>query len=405
MRILFITGCDSYGDAKRGEAYEHQNFLPALRRLGHEVEVLDSLQRSDYPSFIELNRAVLKKVEEWSPDLVIYVPVLYEIWTETWDILRRCGTTATMSWASDDSWKYLQSSRFLAKHFDACATTYSDKVAKYHHDGYNRVLQSQWAADASRIQAPMPASECEYDVSFVGARYGNRSKFVQALTATGIKVDCFGHGWPSGPIAGEEIAPIFKRSKISLNFSGSGKWIERYLPNRRQIKARVFEVPGAGGFLLSEWAPGMEQLFDLGEEMDVFRTEADLIEKVKFYLSNPESRDRCAHAGYQRTANEHTYDLRMRSLVEFAIEQQKKMPRGTGTIDWDAFEQAASRHKITPVLALLRKLLVKGCGVIYGKKRGPRVARRVSFEFSWRIFGERTYSSKGLPGRLFYYES
>jgi spore maturation protein CgeB len=405
MRILLVTGRNSYGDAQRGEAYEHQNFLPALRRLGHEVEVLDSLQRSDYPSFIELNRTVLARVEEWRPDLVLYVPVLYEIWTETWDIVREGGIPATLCWASDDSWKYSQSSRFLATHFDACATTYKDKVAKYHQDGYDRVLKSQWAADATRLQEPLPAAECEYDVSFVGMRYGNRAEYVKALTNAGIEVTCFGHGWPNGPIPGADIAPIFRKSKISLNFSGSGKWLERYRLNHRQIKARVFEVPGAGGFLLSEWAPGMEEFYDPDKEIDFFRTKTDLIAKVKFYLSHCESRDRRARAAYRRTINDHTYDSRMSSLVEFAIDQHRGMPKGTGKIDWAAFEHAASRHKITPLLELLRTALVKGCGVIFGRKRGPRVARRIIFEISWRIFGECTYSSKGVPGRLFYYES
>lgn len=405
MKILFITGRYSYGDAKRGDGFEYQNFLPALRRLGHEVEVFDHLLRSVHANFIELNRAVLKKVEDGRPDVVLFVQGLYEIWTETWDVVRKSGIAATINWATDDSWKYAQASRFMAKHFDACATTYKDKAAEYHHDGYDRVLESQWGADATRFQPPMPASECEYDVSFIGARYGTRSNFVRALMKAGINVKCFGHGWPYGPISGEEIAPILRRSRISLNFSGSGKVIERLLPNRRQVKARVFEVPGAGGFLLSEWAPGMERFYDLGEEIDVFRTEAELVEKVKFYLAHSDCRDKRARAAYQRTADEHTYDLRMKDLVEFAVEQHKKLPKGTGAIDWAAFDQAVSRHTVTPTLALLRIGLVKACCVIFGKKRGPRAARRLLFEFSWRIFGEKTYSSNSLPGRLFYYES
>jgi len=405
MRILFITGRYSYGDAKRGEAYEHQNFLPALRRLGHDVEVLDSLQRSDYPSFIELNRAVLVKVEEWRPDLIFYVPAFYEIWTETWDIIRKCGTVATVNWAPDDSWKYSQSSRFTAKHFDACATTYRDKIASYLHNGYDRVLESQWAADASRLQHPLPASECEYDVCFIGANYGTRSKFIKALMEVGIKVACFGHGWPNGPISGEKIAPTFLRSKISLNFSGSGKFIERYLPNRRQIKARVFEVPGAGGFLLGEWAPGIERFYELDTEIAVFHTEEELIEKVNNYLAHPDIRDACAIAAYQRTVREHTYDLRLNDIIQFAVKQHQKIPTGSGLIDWSVFAQAVSQHKVTPALALMRVALVKGCSIIYGKKRGPRAARRLVFELSWRVFGEHTYSSKGLPGRLFYCES
>ena len=45
-----------------------------------------------------------------------------------------------------------------------------------------------------------------------------------------------------------KIPEIMRQSVISLNFSNSRQG--------RQIKARTFEVPGAGGFLMTETAPG-----------------------------------------------------------------------------------------------------------------------------------------------------
>lgn len=405
MRILVITGRYSYGDPNRGEGYESQNFLPALRRLGHEVELLDSLYRPRYENFIELNRAVLKKVEEWRPCVVLYVQVRYEIWTETWDLLRKSGLAATVNWAADDSWKYSQASRFLAAHFDGCVTTYADKIEDYQRDGCRRVMKSQWAADASRLQQPLPSSDCAYDVSFVGACYGNREKYVRELTGAGVRVACFGHGWPQGPIGGDEIAPTIRKSRISLNFSGSGKLMERFLSGRRQIKARVFEVPGAGGFLLSEWAPGIEQLYDVGREIDVFRTPGELLRKVQFYLANPAERDGCANAAHLRTVREHTYDVRLNEVLEFALAQHRQMPAGTGEIDWDAFERVAAQHQPNWISIGLRNVLVILCELLFGKRRGARAARRFVFEVCWRIAGEKTYSARGLPGRLFYHES
>ena len=37
MRVLCVFGEHNYGDPNRGEGYEYANFVPALRRLGHEV--------------------------------------------------------------------------------------------------------------------------------------------------------------------------------------------------------------------------------------------------------------------------------------------------------------------------------------------------------------------------------
>jgi spore maturation protein CgeB len=46
--------------------------------------------------------------------------------------------------------------------------------------------------------------------------------------------------------------------------------------------------------------------------------------------------------------------------------------------------------------------LIVACGILlFGKKKGPRAARRLVYEISWRIFREKTYSASGLPGRMF----
>jgi len=404
MKVLFVTSRYQYGDPARGEAYEHQNFLPALRRLGHEVQVFDHRLRSQYADFIALNRALLEKVEAWRPQAVLFVQGLYEVWSETWEILRSSGIAAAVNWATDDSWKYPQASRFLAPHFDAFVTTAPERASDYARDGYHRVLVSQWAADATRLQYPLPSMECQYDVSFIGQRYGRRPGFIRALERAGIRVECFGHGWPRGSVSGESIAPLMRQSRISLNFSGQG-YASRFLPQRRQVKARVFEVPGAGGFLLSEWAPGIDGYYRLGEEIDVFRTEEELVSKVQYYLRNPEVRDACARRASERTVQEHTYDARMRELLEFTVAQHAQMPPGTGQIDWASFGKAASRHTVSPFLRFLRASLTGAARPFAGKKRAPRAARRFLFELSWRFAGSGTFSASGLPGRLFYHES
>jgi len=42
--------------------------------------------------------------------------------------------------------------------------------------------------------------------------------------------------------------------------------------------------------------------------------------------------------------------------------------------------------------------------MIYGEEKGKRFARRVAYEFSWRVLGKDTYKSKGIVGRMFYSE-
>jgi spore maturation protein CgeB len=69
------------------------------------------------------------------------------------------------------------------------------------------------------------------------------------------------------------------------------------------------------------------------------------------------------------------------------------------------FENIARSHHLTPALRLLRWLLLLPCIAVWGRQRGPRAARRLLFELSWRFAGATTYSARGWPGRLFFRES
>src|SRR5215471_16830215 len=117
MRVLCVLAKYNYGDPKRGEGYEYSNFIPALHRLGHEVVFFENWDRQEYPNFAAMNRAFLKAVEDGRPDVILSVQTHYEIWLETWELIRQSGICATINWATDDSWKYSQFSTFLAPVF------------------------------------------------------------------------------------------------------------------------------------------------------------------------------------------------------------------------------------------------------------------------------------------------
>lgn len=408
VRVLCVFGQHNYGDPSRGEGYEYANFIPALQRLGHDVLFQEIWNRQEYRDFTELNAALLRVVEQERPDVIFAVLMHYEIWLETWKILQDAGIAATINWATDDSWKYAQFSRLVAPAFHAFTTTYPDAYARYQVDNLSRVLLTQWAANSANLQPPLRAAECRYPVSFVGTAYGQRRTLVEALKQQGIEVACFGHGWPHGPIAAGEIPQIIRSSVINLNFANSpALW--RFGPFRQanQIKARTFEVPGAGGFLLTEWTEGLDRYYQPGREIAVFRQPAELMERIRYYLAHPAERDVIAQAGYDRTQREHTYDRRLAEVLDFALHQREAyFVRGnvspTGCIDWARFEQAALSHRQTPGLMLLKRVLVKTGSALWGPQRGPRAARRLMFELSWRLVGVRTYSAAGWPGRLFY---
>jgi len=92
-----------------------------------------------------------------------------------------------------------------------------------------------------------------------------------------------------------ESARLFAESQISFNCSLNG-----------DLNMRVFEVLGAGGFLLTDKLgrqAGMEQLFADGEHLVCYRSRDDLFAKLDHFLAHPDEAlaiARRGHAEYQR---------------------------------------------------------------------------------------------------------
>ena len=63
---------------------------------------------------------------------------------------------------------------------------------------------------------------------------------------------------------------------------------------------RVYDVLASGGFLLTSYNPGLEDEFVIGEDLDVFHSRDELLEKVRYYLAHPVERRAIAENGKRR---------------------------------------------------------------------------------------------------------
>jgi spore maturation protein CgeB len=406
MKILCVFGEHQYGEPSRGLGTEYAAFVPALKRLGHQVVHFESWDRNRFADFKELNLGLIQTVRREGPDVLLAVQSHVEIWMETLDLLRATSDVVLVNWTTDDLWKYERVSRYVGRHYDLMTTTCRLSVPKYRRDGIPNVLLTQWAARTEHLREPLPATECIYQVSFVGAAHGNRRERIAALCEKGIEVTCFGHGWESGPVAADDIPEIMRQSVISLNFANSAWSWDGAFPRRlNQIKARVFEVTGAGGFLLTGGADDLERYLTPGREIVVFSGDTDLAEKIRLYLTHSEERDRIAWAGYRRARRDHTYEKRMGDVLELALEirasdQTSRTPASIREAE-ARFETALAGHVQSWSLKAFRSLLVSAASVVWGRRRGVRAARRIAFEAGWRFAGERIYRAGGWPGRMF----
>jgi spore maturation protein CgeB len=402
MKTLCVFGEHAYGDPHRGLSYECSNFIPALGRLGHEVVLFDSWNRTGYRDFAELNQRLLETASTEKPEIIFCVLMGYEIWSETFQIMKEQIDAILINWSTDDSWKYEQFSRFVAPNFDLYATTYPSAILRSRKDGHKNFFLTQWAANSENLSQPLAAKLCRYQVSFVGSAYGNRRKWISDLKKRGIDVACFGYGWENGPVQANEIPCIIRESVISLNFGDSGLMLRGIIPYRsRQIKARIFEVPGSGGFLLTDKADGLEAFYSIEKEIAVFDGLDNLVEKIHFYLDRPDTRDMIAEAGFRRTAREHTYESRMQEVLDAAAQSRVSGLKGAIGRKVVTVDEVVQLYQCSFPLKCLRKLVVLLFSLVWGQKRGMRAARRVIYEFSWRFMGKRTFSASGWPGRMF----
>ena len=84
---------------------------------------------------------------------------------------------------------------------------------------------------------------------------------------------------------------------------------------KNSVNQRVFDVPATGGFLLTDYKKQLEEIYDLKTDIAVFQDVGEIQSLVKFYLKNPELRERMAKSSYEKVIKSQTYDLRIKKLV------------------------------------------------------------------------------------------
>lgn len=157
------------------------------------------------------------------------------------------------------------------------------------------------------------------DICIAGSLYSYRIALFQQLADHDLKI----WGMPAPPwLRAGDLAPqiqnrfvahadkvrAFRGAKIVLNtLNPSEIW---------GTNVRTFEACGAGAFQIVDWRPGLSQLFEIGTEVEIFTSIADLRGKVDRYLAAPEERAAIARAGHERAARDHTYAVRLRQILD-----------------------------------------------------------------------------------------
>ena len=331
-RIILVLG-----NIDPTNSYEYHNFLKPLENLGNEVLTFDFKTIMNVFGREQMNNQLLDLVKETKPSLVIFVPHTDEFIPNIVDEIGRFSIT--LCYFFDDMWR-IEFSRFWAKHFHFVTTSDVNGITKFKQVGHENVIYSPFACNTQvYIKKELPKI---YDVTFVGGYNPYREWYINILKKEGINVKTWGLGWKTKMLSTEEMINVFNQSRINLNLSNNicwdirylvdtsrsirksiNIWKQTYLASRQpdfktveQIKGRHFEINACGGFQLSYYVEGLENFFDIGQEISLYFSPEDLSQKIKYYLLHENELNLIALRGFQRTQQNHSMEKRFHHIFE-----------------------------------------------------------------------------------------
>lgn len=191
----------------------------------------------------------------------------------------------------------------------------------------------------------------EFDVAFVGNLIpGVRTELLNLIR------DQYPNSFV-GNCYFDEMARTYSASRIVFNRSA-----------RNDVNMRVFEALACGSLLLTNDLAdnGQAELFQDDLHFATYCDASDLAQKIDWYLAHPEAGQRIADAGRQEVLSRHTYQHRMRTVLEKILNPGSKngVPSNHGRTQLkDAFYFEFARPEVAALVpTTARRILDIGCG-------------------------------------------
>ncbi|MDD3312005.1 glycosyltransferase [Pseudodesulfovibrio sp.] len=328
----------------------------ALRDEGHLVETFeapdfnaayDSLKKlkvtTDRLSYLQnsflnvVSQSVLAKVETFEPDLVLAMaqaPLNHQALKR----LRRDGV-ATAMWFVED-YRLFTYWKSFAPLYDVFAVIQKEP---FHGElaaiGQPNALYLPLAA-LPAFHRPVELSPVERRkfgsaVSFMGAGYPNRRRAFHELVDRDFKI--WGTEWEGdhvltplvqmkgARVSSEDCVKIFNATTINLNLHSSIQ-AEELVTGGDFINPRTFELAACGAFQLVDRRSLLSEAF-ADDELAIFDSMEELSAKIDHFLNHPAEMAAITRKGRERVLRDHTYQARMRTLLDFTAERIPGWPR------------------------------------------------------------------------------
>lgn len=293
----------------------------AMRQLGNAVEFFDvdwkpvHLRLTPkplrgawwHPAYVDaMNRALVARVRRDAPAVVFFLSG-FQILPETIATIRALGAKTVAYWVDDP----VDDRGFdKAGLYDLFLTNDRNSLPRYHRLGITSVRHFPSAVNET-LFFPLENRQFRSDLAFVGTHSPYRESVLQQLLDYDLKV--YGPGWKkhsSMParcveeaVFGEQTNVVYNSARINLN-------IHTWFGVGSAMNLRLFEVPCAGAFLLTDWVDEIEGSFVENQHIACYRSVEELKRKIDYFLAHEEERQAIAAAGRAHVLAAHTYHPR-----------------------------------------------------------------------------------------------
>ena len=343
MKILSVTYHNPYY-LTFAEYVDH-----ALSQLGHTIRSFDYRQwlfpgrvRDHVPALEafdlkRINSKLIKSANTFKPDILL-VTGGHTIAPETITRIKKELQCITVNWIADFPLKFDEYAH-AGPCYDFSFWSGTDGLKRYESLGGDNGHWLPFACDpyyhkpAALSDADKKEYEC--DICFVGSNYSERVEVLEKLC--GFNIGIWGQGWERLPansplvphLRGKAVGPeiwtkIFSAAKIVLNITGHRCDIMVPLVDKKDFRmtnTRVFEILGCGAFQLVDVKADVLALFKRGEHLDCYKDAEEAVERVDFYLRNPEKRNAIAEEGRKEALKKHTYKHRIEELLSVVLQK------------------------------------------------------------------------------------
>jgi len=117
-----------------------------------------------------------------------------------------------------------------------------------------------------------------------------------------------------GSVPFKTMIEIFSSYQVCLNLSNVWADGQPGSPLIPHVRLRDFEAPMCRACYLTGHTEEIAQFYKVGVEIDTYRSESELLDKTRYYLTHPEVAEKMREAGYRRALRDHTWTRRFQEL-------------------------------------------------------------------------------------------